>query len=60
MHGAVTTSHFLCVPQTSMSAGTGTANIAVSTFPAPSLVSVSLVFSWQATTDPVLVSDATT
>lgn len=39
-----------------MSAGTGTASIAVSTCPAPSLVSVNQVSSWQETIDLALVS----
>lgn len=41
-----------------MSAGTDTASIAVLMSPAPSLVSVNLVSSWQETTDLALVSDA--
>jgi len=39
-----------------MSAGTGTANIAVLMSPAPSPVSVNLVSSWQETTDLASVS----
>lgn len=42
-----------------MSAGTGTANIAVSTSQGPSPASVNLVSSWQETTDPALVSVTT-
>lgn len=49
---------YLSVPQTSTSAGTDTASIAALTSPAPSLVSVNLVSSWQETTDLALVSDA--
>lgn len=48
----------LSLSQTSMSAGTGTANIAVLMSLAPSLVSVNLVSSWQETTDLASVSDA--
>lgn len=47
----------LSLSQISMSAGTGTANIAVLMFPAPSLVSVNLVSSWQETIDLASVSD---
>lgn len=46
----------LFLSQTLMSVGTDTANIAVSTSPAPSLVSVNLVSSWQETTALALVS----
>lgn len=56
----MTTYHMTLISlcQTSMSAGTDTANIAVSTSLVPSLVSVNLVSSWQETTDLALVSDA--